>query len=73
MKWRNLQKIAKFLKDLGYQDNFWTKFPLKFALSQGHFNKFLYIFFNFMKKSCLALKLCHFKVQRLDFPMKMVR
>ena len=32
-----------------------------------------YIFFNFMKKSSLVLKLCHFKVQCLDFPMKIVR
>ena len=24
-----------------------------------------------MKKSCLVLKLCHFKVQCLDFPMKL--
>ena len=23
-----------------------------------------------MKKSCLALKLCHFEVECLDFPMK---
>ena len=25
IKWRNLQKVAKFLKNLGYRDKFWTK------------------------------------------------
>ena len=34
-----------------------------------HLNKFLY-FFYFMKNFCLVLKLYNFKVQCLDFPMK---
>ena len=31
-----------------------------------------YIFYYFMKKSCLVIKLHHFKVPCLDFPIKIV-
>ena len=32
-----------------------------YIMSERYFNKLSYIF-HFMKKSCLVLKLCHFKV-----------
>ena len=32
-----------------------------YIMSERYFNKLSYIFY-FMKKSCLVLKLCHFKV-----------
>ena len=65
-KCRNLKKIAKFIKNLGYQVKLWTKYV---SNNVRNFNRFLYSFY-FMKKSCLVLKLCHFKFQCLDFPMK---
>ena len=51
--------MAKFVENLGYQVEFCAKYV---------FNNVRH--FYFMKKSCLVLQLHHFKVQGLDFPMK---
>ena len=47
--------------------NMW-KFTL-FTLFTLHFNKLSY-FFYFMKKSCVVLKICHFKVRNVWIPLK---
>ena len=36
IKWKNLQKIAKILKNLGYQDKFWTKIDVQLCESLGY-------------------------------------
>ena len=62
IKWRNLQKIAKFLKNLVYRDKIGVQLceNLKDILKDILIG--FRIFFYFMKKSCLVLNLCHFKV-----------
>ena len=66
IKCRNLKKVTRFLKSLGYQVNFGQNMCPTIWDILISFN----IFFYFMKRSYLVLTLCHFKVQCLGFPMK---
>ena len=43
IKWRNLQKIAKYLKNLAYQDKIGVQFCENLVFER-HFNRLLYIF-----------------------------
>ena len=69
---KSIENCKKFLKNLDIKSNFGQnacRALWKFTLSATHLNKLLY-FFYFMKWSCLVVKICHFKVQYLDFPTK---
>ena len=61
IKWRNLQKIAKFLKNLVYRDKIGVQLCENLHCLKDILIGFR-IFFYLMKKSCLVLNLCHFKV-----------
>ena len=69
---KSIENCKKFLKNLDIKSNFGQnkcRALWKFTLSATHLNKLPY-FFYFMKWSCLVVKICHFKVQYLDFPTK---
>ena len=63
IKCKNLQKIAKFLKDLGIKRHFGRNgCPMCKPLQcLGEILISFHILY-FMEKFCLVLKLCHFKV-----------
>ena len=60
-----MEKFAENFRKFGVSRQIFDKIagPImqKFTLSERYFNKLSYIF-DFMQKSFLVLKLCHFKV-----------